>query len=165
MPTEESGNELGFTLDAIAKALNQIDRQISLSKAREEEIHGEIGAVRQDVRDFKQDVRTEIDGIKDSQYLEPWQSSVVTEAAKTRVAKILHEWCADNDADWDTVYGRYYGKFVRAVHHDAKKAGLEIGKIIYTPKRNYQMLLNFIGEWYPKRGVKGQMEYYDKIAS
>ena len=111
------------------------------------------------------DLVVSVDGIKDSQYLEPYQAAKVQEAAKLRTFDILREYCRERGKDVDIVCGRYFGKFVRLIHNDAKKAGLEIGKIIYTPKKNYELLIEFIGKWYPTRGVAGQIEYYDKLSS
>lgn len=161
----DESTELSATFNAISNALSQISRQLKDNSDENQKTRTAVKEVGRDLEDFKGDVRNEIDGVKESQCLEPWQAAKVQEAAKTRVAKILNDWCEDNDVESDTVYCKYYGKFVRAIHHDAKKLGLEIGKIVYTPKRNYQMLLDFIGEWYPKRGVSGQMEHYDKLQS
>ena len=54
---------------------------------------------------------------------------------------------------------------MRLIHNDARKVGLEGNKIVYTPKRNYGLLLEFIGKWNPTRGVEGQKAYYDELAS
>ena len=157
---DELAPDLNKTLEALGTTLVSISKQMDLDKREHRQ---DIKAVRQDMSDLRDDVSNEIDGIKDSQYLEPWQAANVTEAAKTRVGDLLREWCRDNGGDIDKVYHKYFGKFVRLLHSDAKKAGLEVGKIIYTPKRNYEMLLEFIGKWYPKRGVEGQMRHYDKL--
>jgi len=166
---DNQDNELANTFGAISNALREIDKQLKKNnednqRTREDnqKTRDAVRGVQHGLDDLRDDVHNEIDGIKDSQYLEPYQASEVQEAAQTRVAKILNDWCSDNNVDSDVIFVKYYGKFVRALHGDAKKVGLEIGKIIYTPKRNYELLLEFIGSWYPKRGVKGQMEHYDK---
>lgn len=159
---DEIGPDLNKTLEDLGSALVLIAKQRNEDK---QEHRREMSEVNGRIDDLRDDVNDAMDGLKESQYLEPYQAAKVSEAAKSRVASILHKWCADNGADWNDVYRKYYGKLVRLVHNDAKKAGLEIGKIIYTPKRHYELLLDFIGEWYPNRGVKGQMEYYDGLAS
>jgi len=159
---DELAPDLNKTLEALGTTLLSISKQMSDDK---QENRREIIAVRQDVSDLREDFGNEISGIKDSQCLEPWQYAKVIQAAKDRVGCILREWCASNGGDMDLVCAKYFGKFVRLVHNDAKKAGLEIGKVVYTPKRNYTMLLEFIGKWYPMRGVDGQMKHYDKLGS
>lgn len=162
--------DLSNTLGAISGALSLIGRQLANNSAELKEVRRErqsdrreIKGVKQELDDFKQDVHDEIGDIKSSQYVDQWQAANIQEAAKTRVADLFNNWCRDNNADSDIIFAKYYGKFVRQVHNDAKIAKLEIGKIIYTPKKNYTKLLEFIGTWYPKRGIEGQMKHYDDL--
>jgi len=161
MSNELANNDSGELGDFLRKFLEMYDDDRKSQSNSIANVEQKVD----DVATTVDDVVTTIGVIKESQYLEPWQAAKVQEAAKLRVFDLLKEYCEDNGEDIDIICHRYFGKFVRAIHNDAKKAGLEIGKIIYTPKKNYELLLEFIGKWYPTRGVKGQMEHYDKLAS
>ncbi len=104
--------------------------------------------------------------LKDNQFVEPWQDANIQKAARIRVSNLLKlkwerggvvEECARD-------YKAYFGKFLRCLHNDAKKMGLEGRKIHQTQRKNYQKLIEFIGEWVPIRGVDGQKEYYDMLS-
>lgn len=108
----------------------------------------------------------DVDDLKNNQFVEPWQDANIQQAARIRVSNLLKlkwekggiaEECAHD-------YKAYYGKFLRCLHNDAKKMGLEGRKIHQTQRKNYQKLIEFIGEWVPIRGVDGQKEYYDMLA-
>ena len=161
-----SNDDLSNTLGMLSNVLQEMSQRMKADKEEAEQrdikTRQAVAGLQSNLDDFKDVITTEVDGIKDSQYLEPWQAANVVDAAKKMVAFLLNNHCDDSGKDKDEVFNKYFGKFVRRVHNDAKLAGLEIGKIIYTPKRNYNMLLEFIGKWYPTRGVEGLMEYYDK---
>lgn len=111
-------------------------------------------------------ILTDVDSLKNDQFVEPWQDANIQRAARIRVSSLLKlkwekggvvEECAHD-------YKAYFGKFLRCLHNDAKKMGLEGRKIHQTQRKNYQKLIEFIGEWVPVRGVDGQKEYYDMLS-
>lgn len=161
MSNELANNESSELGKFLRKFLEKYDADMENQGKTIENVEQKVD----DVITTVDNVVTTVGDIKESQYLEPWQAAKVQEAAKLRTFDLLKEYCDDHGEDIDIICHKYFGKFVRAIHNDAKKAGLEIGKIIYTPKKNYELLLEFIGKWYPTRGVKGQMEHYDKLAS
>lgn len=110
-------------------------------------------------------LETKVDIIKDNQYLEPYEATRINDAAKQRAYEVLsirfENGVMADECEHD--YKLYFGKFVRLIHSDARKAGFEVGKVCYTPRKNYEALLEFIGKWYPLRGVAGQKAYYDRL--
>ncbi len=60
-------------------------------------------------------------------------------------------------------YKAYYTRFVRELHHDAKKAGIEGTYLTWTRKDDFHALVDYIREWVPSRGVEGQKAHYDDL--
>lgn len=113
------------------------------------------------------DNTVDIADLKNNQFVEPWQDANINKAARIRVSNLLGiKWINGGVAD-ECIhdYKAYFGKFVRALHNDMKKIGLEGRKIHQTQRKNYPMLIEEIGKWVPVRGVDGQKEYYDKLTA
>lgn len=118
-------------------------------------------------------MRTDVDAIgervtslEDDQFVTPYQDANIQRAARIHVSDLLGlRWEKGGVVEEDMPdYKAYYGRFLRALHSDAKKAGLEGPKIHQTTRKNYSKLIEFIGEWVPIRGVDGQKAYYDSLA-
>ena len=166
---------IGNEGDNLADTLRQMSETMLLISQRLSEDTAAIDRKVTDVKDsfaaelesVRKDFATDIEEVKDSQYLDPYQAHRVQEAAKLRAFELLKIKWVDGGAAPESQhdYKLYFGKFVRLIHNDARKVGLEGNKIVYTPKRNYGLLLEFIGKWNPPRGVEGQKAYYDELAS
>lgn len=112
------------------------------------------------------DVKGRVTALEEDQFVTPYQDANIQKAARIHVSDLLGlRWEKGGVVEEDMPdYNAYYGRFLRALHSDAKKAGLEGPKIHQTARKNYAKLIEFIGEWVPIRGVEGQKEYYDALA-
>lgn len=170
IPLDDGDQNLSGIMRGLAKVLTEVSSKMDeVSEesrvAREESrstnmkvigLVDEIGLVKDDVAD-----------LKDSQFVEPWQDTNINRAARIRVSNLLGIKWENGGVAEECMgdYKRYFGKFCRALHSDAKKMGLEGPKIHQTQRKNYTKLIEFIGSWTPIRGVTGQKEYYDALAS
>lgn len=128
-----------------------------------------INTLRSDVAEVKSavnDLNDRVIVLEEDEALKPYQVYNVKKAVRVRVAELLKvKFDKRGGATDDTigVYHRYYGKFCGRLHNDAKCAGIEETAWRFTPRKNYQKLIEFIADWTPARGVKGLMAYYDAL--
>lgn len=138
----------------------------------------QIGVISHAVRDLKSDVGDmrskmgDMDGrlehLEDDQFVDLIKADNIRLSAQRKVAELLDIEFEDRGGVTEESmhdYKKYFGKFVGRLHVDARHAGLEGPRIYATPRKNYKALLDFIEQWSPARGVKGQKAYYDKLES
>lgn len=147
--------EVSSKMDEVSSESRSAREEARSTTMRVTSIGDELGLVKDDVAE-----------LKDNQFVEPWQDTNINRAARIRVSRLLGIKWEKGGVTRECVgdYQRYFGKFCRALHSDAKKMGLEGPKIHQTQRKNYAKLIEFIGNWVPVRGVEGQKEYYDELA-
>lgn len=129
-----------------------------------------VGNLKSEVSDVKAIVNGLNDRVivlEEDEALKPYQVFNVKKAVRTRVADLLKvKFDKRGGATDDTIgiYRRYYGKFCGRLHNDAKCAGIEGTAWKYTPRKNYQKLIEFVANWTPARGVDGLKKYFDDLA-
>lgn len=126
-------------------------------------------AIRDDVSQLRAemvDVKADVTGLKDDQFVDLIKADNIKLAAQSRVAELLEiEFEERGGVTEESMfnYRNYYSKFIGRLHVDARHAGLEGPRIYATPRKNYQALMDFINEWVPLRGVEGLKSYYDGL--
>ena len=113
------------------------------------------------------DVKSDIGGLKDDQFVDLIKADNIKKSAQSRVAELLEIEFDERggvtpESRYD--YTHYYAKFIGRLHVDARHAGLEGPRIYATPRKTYQALIDFINDWVPLRGVDGLKSYYDGLA-
>lgn len=166
---DNKGGNLGGLMRGMANLLNRLSDKLDDNKKEISSAKTEISNTKDKVNGIAgeiEGIKTEVTDLKDNQFVEPWQDSNIQRAARIRVNKLLGIVWKNGRVVSESIhdYKAYYSKFLRALHGDAKKVGLEGRKIHQTPRKNYQKLIEFISEWTPVRGVEGQKEYYDELA-
>lgn len=152
--------------------VNEILKSLQDTNKATAELLNNLAKVTVGMNDNVTMMRTDVDGIKErvtsleeDQFVSAYQDSMIQRSARIHVSELLGlRWENGGVIEEDAPdYHAYFGKFLRALHSDAKRIGLEGPKIHQTPRKNYNKLIEFIGEWVPVRGVEGQKEYYDML--
>lgn len=147
-----------------AMNINALSQQMGL-------MNKTIVAVKDDMSELRAefvDVKADVAGLKDDQFVDLIKADNIRASAQSRVAELLEIEFDDRggvtpESRYD--YTHYYSKFVGRLHTDARHAGLEGPRIYATPRKTYQALIDFINEWVPLRGVDGLKAYYDGLAA
>ena len=146
-----------------AMSVNAQSKQMGL-------ILGTMEGLKQDVIEVKSvmnDINDRVTVLEEDEALKPYQVYSVKKAVRTRVAELLKiKFDRRGGATDETmgVYKRYYGRFCGRLHNDAKCAGIEEASWRFTPRKNYQKLIDFIADWTPARGVDGLKTYFDNLS-
>lgn len=162
-PDDNDNNDKNDELQMVLRANINLLQKLADDRERDREVYDtKISKVETTVSGLLSDVVE----LKDNQFVEPWQDANIQKAARIRVSNLLKlKWEKGGVAEeCARDYKAYFGKFLRCLHSDAKKMGLEGPKIHQTQRKNYKKLIEFIGEWVPIRGVDGQKEYYDMLS-
>ena len=145
-----------------AMNINGLSQQMGLMNKAVTAIKDDVSELRSEMVDVKADVR----GLKDDQFVDLINADNIKLAAQSRVAELLDIVFEERGGVTEESmfnYRNYYSKFIGRLHVDARHAGLEGPRIYATPRKNYQALMDFINEWVPLRGVEGLMSYYDGL--
>ena len=145
-----------------AMNINGLSQQMGLMNKAVTAIKDDVSKLRLEMVDVKADVR----GLKDDQFVDLIKADNIKLAAQSRVAELLDIVFEERGGVTEESmfnYRNYYSKFIGRLHVDARHAGLEGPRIYATPRKNYQALMDFINEWVPLRGVEGLMSYYDGL--
>ncbi len=155
-------NQLLQITQSTAMSVNAQSKQMGL-------ILGSVEGLKQDVIEVKSvmnDINDRVTVLEEDEALKPYQVYSVKKAVRTRVAELLKiKFDKRGGATDETmgVYKRYYGRFCGRLHNDAKCAGIEEASWRFTPRKNYQKLIDFIADWTPARGVDGLKTYFDNL--
>lgn len=154
--------DLSKTMRGIGKVLIEVSNKLETMETSQKKTETTMTGVVDTVNDLV----TDVDDLKNNQFVEPWQDANINKAARIRVSNLLEiRWVNGGVVDECMHdYKVYFGKFLRALHGDMKKIGLEGRKIHQTQRKDYPRLIEEIGKWVPVRGVEGQKEYYDSLA-
>jgi len=144
--------------------INGLSQQMGIINQAVTSIRGDISDLRSQMTDVKSDIR----GLQDDQFVDLIKADNIRKSAQSRVAELLgvefdERGGVTAESQYD--YTHYYSKFIGRLHCDARNAGLEGPRIYATPRKTYQQLIDFINEWVPLRGVEGLKSYYDGLAS
>lgn len=145
-----------------AMNINGLSQQMGIMNKAVTAIKDDVSELRSEMVDVKADVR----GLKDDQFVDLIKADNIKLAAQSRVAELLDIVFEERGGVTEESmynYRNYYSKFIGRLHVDARHAGLEGPRIYATPRKNYQALMDFINEWVPLRGVEGLMSYYDGL--
>ena len=145
-----------------AMNINGLSQQMGIMNKAVTAIKDNVSKLRSEMVDVKADVR----GLKDDQFVDLIKADNIKLAAQSRVAELLGIVFEERGGVTEESmynYRNYYSKFIGRLHVDARHAGLEGPRIYATPRKNYQALMDFINEWVPLRGVEGLMSYYDGL--
>jgi len=148
--------EVAATLVHVADKLGDADEKIEKTNMAVSGINDKV-----------QDLSTDVADLKENQFVEPWQDAAIQRAARIRVSTLLKIKWEDGGVAEESArdYKLYFGKFCQALHREAKRIGLEGPKIHQTKRKDYEKLIEFIGQWVPIRGVEGQKAYYDMLSA
>lgn len=145
-----------------AMNINGLSQQMGLMNKAVTAIKDDVSELHREMVDVKADVR----GLKDDQFVDLIKADNIKLAAQSRVAELLDIVFEERGGVTEESmfnYRNYYSKFIGRLHVDARHAGLEGPRIYATPRKNYQALMDFINELVPLRGVEGLMSYYDGL--
>lgn len=157
------GSDLMDVVRLTALNVNNISEQMGI-------ILKTVGNLKNDVTEVKtivSDLSDRVVVLEEDEALKPYQVYNVKKAVRLKVAELLKiKFDKRGGATDDTIgiYRRYYGKFCGRLHNDAKCAGIEETAWRFTPRKNYQKLIEFIANWTPARGVDGLKKYFDDLA-
>lgn len=149
-------------IQALTNLVNSQNQQIGVINQTVRAIDARLG----NVENLSQEHNDRLTHLEEDQFVNIIQADTIKIAAQNRVYTLLEIERDKRGGVVDEsipVYRHYFSKFVGRLHVDARHAGLEGPRIYATPRKNYQALLNYIAEWVPMRGVKGQMKYYDNL--
>lgn len=164
--TFPEGNELGNNLSAMAKYLSGVASQLSYFSTEVGAVKSEINEVKVDVANIRTDFGDRIKVLEEDEALKPYMVNNVKRAVHIRIGELLgikFDKRGGAAEGYERDYKRYYGKFCGRLHNDAKSEGIEASNWRYTPRKNYQKLIDFINDWIPARGVEGLKRYYDEL--
>ena len=160
----DNNNDPMELMQLAAMNINGLSQQMGL-------MNKAVIAVKDDVSKLRAemvDVRADVAGLKDDQFVDLIKADNIKKSAQSRVAELLgiefdERGGVTDESRYD--YTHYYSKFVGRLHVDARHAGLEGPRIYATPRKTYQALIDFINEWVPLRGVDGLKSYYDGLVA
>lgn len=161
------GNDIDGKLSAMIDGINALT---AVSKGQTQQ----LGAIRRDVSDVKMDlsdVKDRVKVLEEDEALRPYQVKQVERALHIKVTNLLGlKWKShgkgkngiEDESRHD--YLCYYGRFKGCIHNDAKSASIEpqVAGWKYTPRKNFERLIEFINDWYPAQGVDGLKREMDK---
>ena len=139
-----------------------LSKQMGIMNETVEEIKGDMSELRAEMADVKADVK----GLQDDQFVDLIKADNIRKSAQSRVAELLEIEFDERGGVTDESrynYTHYYSKFISRLHCDARNAGLEGPRIYATPRKTYQKLIDYINDWVPMRGVDGLKSYYDGL--
>lgn len=160
--TLRDGDDLLKVAQLNTMNINGLSQQMGIINKAIISIKDEVSELRAEMADVKDDVG----GLKDDQFVDLIKADNIKKSAQSRVAELLNIKFDERGGVADESrysYTHYYAKFVGRLHVDARHAGLEGPRIYATPRKTYQALIDFINEWVPLRGVDGLKSYYDGL--
>lgn len=158
----ENSGDLMDIVRLTALNVNGISEQMGVVVKAVNNLSTDVAEVKSTMSDINDRVTT----LEEDEALKPYQVHNVKKAIRIRVAGLLKvKFDRRGGATDDTlgVYKRYYSRFCGRLHNDAKAAGIEGSAWQYTPRKNYQKLIEFIADWTPARGVDGLKSYFDAL--
>lgn len=167
MPNNDDDNKPVDPMELMQLAamnINGLSQQMGIVNKAVTAIKDDMSKMRAEIVDVKADVS----GLKDDQFVDLIKADNIRKSAQSRVAELLEiefdeRGGVTDDSRYD--YTHYYAKFVGRLHTDARHAGLEGPRIYATPRKTYQALIDYINEWVPLRGVEGLKAYYDGLVA
>lgn len=160
-------NQLSTMVEGIQQLMNGINsqnEQIGVINKAVGKLNGRVDEMATE----QANIISRLTGLEDDQFVDLNKADNIKQAAKDRAAALLGiEWDERGGVTAESMYDYsfYYPRFVVRLHADARHAGLEGPRIYATPRKSYQKLIDFINEWYPRRGVDGLKSYYDDLAA
>lgn len=154
----------------LAAMIDGISALTAVSKGQTQQ----LSAIRRDVSEVKtdlSDVKDRVKILEEDEALRPYQVKQVERALHIKVTNLLGlKWKSsgkgkhgiEDESRHD--YLCYYGRFKGCIHNDAKASNIEpqVSGWKYTPRKNFEKLIEFINDWYPAQGVDGLKREMDK---
>ncbi len=161
-----SGNDLGSNLSDMAKYLEGMAGQLGFFSTQVGNVNARVDGIEVKVDEYHTDHEDRIRVLEEDEGLKPYMINAVNTAVHIRVASLLEiefDKRGRVAEGYEHDYTHYYGKFRGKLHNDAKREGIEASEWKFTPRRNYNKLIDFISDWVPACGVEGLKRYYDRL--